>query len=411
MEDSQECTPSPPPRTAMQTTDNDTVDHMSDSATSFSQESSSATERTSPIVSKKRPSEPVDRIAPPLKRAKHPQVLTETNNRKRAAVAMVDSEEKSEKEISVDKPHLGTGDAPYGDRAISVKPHKSSLPSQRPAKAPASSTQMSDHKERKQGPTPSATFVDDKRAKSSTGHDNIIRLQNHGDSDADLFTNSKRRHVHTSKDTTYVEVLEEEVKGLKQQCKMNLELTHWLMRRILETGEDLSADENEQIRSIIRTVERHPNEFFDKLMQDLRSERALKVEYRTGLKKTIGDLKMGPKFPKPLDYDEVRLNWKGFKDHIVWAVGRGLKTPTPSLTASAFLSARIEDIAYGRVMEDQLQSCIEDVCEFLVSPHAQQSLLSALFCHWIFESPEWMCKDMHNDTSLTMLEAIRSSSM
>ncbi len=71
-------------------------------------------------------------------------------------------------------------------------------------------------------------------------------------------------------------------------------------------------------------------------------------------------------------------------------VGPNAIEPVPTLYEAGYLTGCAESIAHGLIPESQLEPYISTLSPMLESPHAQQTLLSALFCRWAFLSPEPM---------------------
>lgn len=230
--------------------------------------------------------------------------------------------------------------------------------------------------------------------------------------ESDASANTKRRRI---RDVTRGE-LEDAMKALvkaNNQSEAHLRLTHWLIRQHEALGEDLSSEANANLLVIIRTIQREGDELLDKLMLDLRSEQRLKEKYRDMAKRLVEveDLRTGTVFPKSPEENDVQDLWAKFREYILWTVGKRNKTPTPSLTSAGYLSARVEDIASGRVSDVQFNNCLHTLKEFMVSPHAQQMLLGALFCRWVFQNPEGMLRDSHSQGQVKMYEAALAASV
>ena len=69
----------------------------------------------------------------------------------------------------------------------------------------------------------------------------------------------------------------------------------------------------------------------------------------------------------------------------------------------------MEEFASGRILTKELADYVTNFTMYLASPHAQQALLGASFCRWVFQSPEPMCKDHHPKALMKHFEALRSA--
>ncbi|KAJ4312994.1 hypothetical protein N0V94_007163 [Neodidymelliopsis sp. IMI 364377] len=230
-------------------------------------------------------------------------------------------------------------------------------------------------------------------------------------STASVSAASKRAIIEISED----EAATTDPSPKKQKtCKFTLEEINQKVDACLGLCRVLVADQQSQpeeiiehINQIVRTIKDTPGSMVENFAKDLDSQRALKVKYRTMAQKLVGfvDLTNGTEFPKVPPQKEVNQIWAAFYEHIVSTVGVNNIEPTPTPEGAGYLSRCAEEIAHGRIPDSQLKACVASLSDHLISPHAQQTLISALFCRWIFSSPEPMLKDMHSAGMMQLYNA------
>lgn len=201
----------------------------------------------------------------------------------------------------------------------------------------------------------------------------------------------------------------------RKKQRVTLEELNAKVNVLLEVIPALMADQQsdpderfEHVTSIFRTIKDTPDSVTSNLIKDLDSQRALKSRYRNLAQRLVGhqDLNMGTYFPKTPPQDEVNKAWKEFHEHIMFTVGANRTTPIPSPEIAGYISRCAEEIAHGRIPGDQLKACIKSLKPYIQSPHAQQTLLSALSCRWIFTSPEPMLTSMHSTGMMKIYQSM-----
>lgn len=114
----------------------------------------------------------------------------------------------------------------------------------------------------------------------------------------------------------------------------------------------------------------------------------------------------GNVFPKTPSQKDVDQTWTRFYDHIVSTVGANNTEPRSTAEGAGYLTCAVESIANGRIADSELEACLNTLSRYLTSPHAQQTLFSALFCRWVFAFPEQMLDTMHSDGMMHLYEGI-----
>ncbi|KAJ4364796.1 hypothetical protein N0V95_000640 [Ascochyta clinopodiicola] len=165
---------------------------------------------------------------------------------------------------------------------------------------------------------------------------------------------------------------------------------------------------SEHIHQLIRTFKDLNGSIVENLIRDLDSQPSLKTKHRTMVQKLVEFvvLSNGTVFPKTPAQSEVDKTWTSFYKHIVSTIGPNNVIPNPTPEGAGYLTCAAEGIANRQIYKDQLEPCIESFSRYLKSPHAQQTLFSALFCRWVFASPEPMLNTMHSDGMMQLYNAV-----
>ncbi|KAF1363128.1 hypothetical protein EJ07DRAFT_173825 [Lizonia empirigonia] len=206
---------------------------------------------------------------------------------------------------------------------------------------------------------------------------------------------------------TTLESLQEQVESQKVKIDALLEMLSSMVSR----QQDLSEESSEHMYQLIRTLRDPKGSIIENLIKDLESQRALKAKHRDLVQKLVEfvNLNDGTVFPKTPPQQEVNETWTAFYEHIVYTVGPNHTSPKPKPESAGYLTCTAENIANGRITDAELQPCIASLGQYLKSPHAQQTLLSALFCRWVFASPEPMLHSMHSPLLSQLYTAIHSA--
>ncbi|KAF3050450.1 hypothetical protein E8E11_009715 [Didymella keratinophila] len=184
-----------------------------------------------------------------------------------------------------------------------------------------------------------------------------------------------------------------------------------ILSSVVTHQSSLPEETAQHIHQVIRTFKDPRGSVLENLMTDLTSQRALKARYGDMIKKLIEFIDLGNEtiFPKTPPQNEVDRLWAAFHEHIVSIVGSNNVKPTLSLSSVGYMVASAENIAHGRIPNDQLEAYVESLGGFLRSPQAQQLLFSALLCRWVFADPEIMLKDMHSAAMLHLYNGVLST--
>jgi hypothetical protein len=113
-------------------------------------------------------------------------------------------------------------------------------------------------------------------------------------------------------------------------------------------------------------------------------------------------------FPPAPTASDVRAAWDDFYLCILDTVGPGHVTPDPDPGPYALLWHNcLEQIASSQMADTELAEHMRVFEKRSISPHSQQALLSALFCRWVFQSPEPIFNNHHPPSTLECLNFMR----
>ncbi|UPX15434.1 uncharacterized protein EKO05_0005881 [Ascochyta rabiei] len=184
-----------------------------------------------------------------------------------------------------------------------------------------------------------------------------------------------------------------------------------MISNMITNQRNLPEEYSEHVHQLIRTFKDPNGSIFENLIRDLDSQRSLKTKHRIMVQKLVEfvDLSNGTVFPKVPAQNEVDKVWTALYEHIVSTVGPNNITPCPTPEGAGYLTCAAEGIANGRIPDDQLETCVESLQQYLQSPHAQQTLFSALFSRWGFTTPEPMLRTMHSDGMMQLYSAVKNA--
>ena len=110
-------------------------------------------------------------------------------------------------------------------------------------------------------------------------------------------------------------------------------------------------------------------------------------------------------FPRTSSLADLQDKWDVFRLRLLDHVGPGHTTPSPKRGSCAYLWTRcLRQVANGSIADRELGDDLKSLQDCLDSPHAQQAFLSALFCRWVFQSPEPMLEGYYPPSTMKHLE-------
>jgi hypothetical protein len=161
-------------------------------------------------------------------------------------------------------------------------------------------------------------------------------------------------------------------------------------------------------------LEKQPGQLFERILSDLDSMDRTNKELRELLRDLIGHREFNkrdrefPRAPKKWDMDDA---WWMMRKKIQNAFGYGYSEELPKEIDVGYIASRIDFIAKdGPVSLGRAKDFIEELAPYLENPHLAHSIVSALFCRWLFSGPEPMCKDVYSDKEMEMYKAVLKGS-
>ena len=180
-----------------------------------------------------------------------------------------------------------------------------------------------------------------------------------------------------------------------------------VLTRLINYQSNLPDETMRHFRHLIDGTSDPIDSVVEDLVKQLDSQRAMTAKYHKMAHTLIGAVDYGKNaldFPKEPTYRKIKDHWTAVYEYIVDTVGSTNTRPRISASSAGYIVGFAENIATGRVSTDQLDLYIESVSGPLKSPYAQQTLLSALFCRWVFAAPEPMLHAMHSDGMMHLYE-------
>ncbi|KAJ4381669.1 hypothetical protein N0V86_003033 [Didymella sp. IMI 355093] len=184
-----------------------------------------------------------------------------------------------------------------------------------------------------------------------------------------------------------------------------------ILQSLVTHQSDVPEETAEHLHQVIRTFKDPEGSVIENLMKDLESHRRLKAKHRDMVQKLVEfvNLDTGNSFPKEPPQQEVDQIWRAIHEHIVSIVGANNTSPKISALSAGYLACSAENIAYGRIPQDQLKTYLESLAGPLRSPYTQQTILGALICRWVLSDPEPMLNTMHSQGMMQLYNGVLSS--
>jgi len=151
-----------------------------------------------------------------------------------------------------------------------------------------------------------------------------------------------------------------------------------------------------------------------KLVQSANSYRAAQDNMRQVFKAAFGRHEPGTDllFPPVPTAQEINQGWcrarSGLRECFENEYGSLLEGPDLQDIAAGFIACTIDHLLRDPRREKAVEWCPEG---YLESPHAAQALTSAIFCRWLFATPDEMCHGVHNELQLAQYNTISLSGM
>ncbi|CAO2655818.1 Nn.00g046210.m01.CDS01 [Neocucurbitaria sp. VM-36] len=205
------------------------------------------------------------------------------------------------------------------------------------------------------------------------------------------------------------QVLDKSVRGELDDLRY---LVYSLVQERVESHKPLTPDMLQRLRSIRTSMQQEPGNLVQRLLSNLEAADAANASLLDQFRAMVGHQTPGtnPTFPPVPTQAEVDRGWqlirKGVKDAFANELGLNIEGPTPEAVSAGYISSTIDDL-----LEDlrTRRTIFSKLRAHLKSPHLAQSLMSALFCRWLFINPDAMCEGKHSELTLKQYEAISLS--
>jgi hypothetical protein len=187
-----------------------------------------------------------------------------------------------------------------------------------------------------------------------------------------------------------------------------------LLYEYASSRREVSKDQQDRISRMATVLEQQPGQLFDRILSDLEQKDRANQEMRELLRNLISHREFNKRdrefarAPKKWEMDDAwRLMGRNLQD----AFGYGYLEELPKEIDVGYIASRIDFIAKdGPVSLGLAQDFIDELAPYLENPHLAHSIVSALFCRWLFSAPEPMCKDIYSDKEMEMYKAVLKGS-
>ncbi|KAF2993956.1 hypothetical protein E8E13_000054 [Curvularia kusanoi] len=160
---------------------------------------------------------------------------------------------------------------------------------------------------------------------------------------------------------------------------------------------------------ILKQIKNDPKSAFHGMANTALAESEKLVRIRELLTKLVPEYEPrnnGSTFPEILDLEEQHKIWANIQENITLTIAsHNNDVSPPDLLAMGTLTARAEDIAYGRVADLELLPRICGLRNHFGSSLAMQLLIGAVLCRLIFQSPEPLLEGQHSMLMMSLYEA------
>ncbi|KAF1845330.1 uncharacterized protein K460DRAFT_430243 [Cucurbitaria berberidis CBS 394.84] len=185
-----------------------------------------------------------------------------------------------------------------------------------------------------------------------------------------------------------------------------------LLQERVELKNPMTPDMEQRMRSVLTSMQQEPGHLAQRLLSYLEAADAAKKNLSNQFRAMVGRQILGtsPEFPPIPIQREVDRDWQsirqGIKDAFTNEVGVDIQGPIPTLVSAGYVASTIDELLDDPRVRKGLFSKLEG---HLKSPRLAQSLMSALFCRWLFFTPDTMCEGKHNELTMKQYEAISLS--
>ena len=204
-----------------------------------------------------------------------------------------------------------------------------------------------------------------------------------------------------------------EISALKKDVKALKETSRWCVDATLHLQKKGIHHQNIPDQRAMKRVIDHTDGTFTSIIKRLQAdvERGERDrELVTVIKAHLPSMDGRPSIIHPR---KLGVLWKSTMDNIRNGTGLQDEIPEylPTLGSAGYLTCVAEDVASGRIQDDELESRLRHLVksEHLKSLYSVQTIIGALFLRWLFKSPEAMCRNEHSNLVMKQYDALKTT--
>ncbi len=176
-----------------------------------------------------------------------------------------------------------------------------------------------------------------------------------------------------------------------------------VLQEIVLDGKNWTPETKHRLQSLGIIMERDPGNLAVQLLKNFQSNDASNTDYAEQLHALLGrrDYTVKLEFPPATSSKEINQAWQairdGIKDAFINYSENSAEGPRLSAVSAGYIACTVDNLFSQAEIPKGL---IPSMRAHLESRGAAQSLMSGLFCRWIFHQPDMMCAGKHNELTL-----------
>ncbi|KAI8935382.1 hypothetical protein NX059_007965 [Plenodomus lindquistii] len=196
--------------------------------------------------------------------------------------------------------------------------------------------------------------------------------------------------------------------GFDVQCKLLWDTVFWMMERILSSGPGIPAAIKSTVHDLKRMHRQNPNEMVGKMTERLVELETQLACMQEGLDKLTGYRDYNNEsIDEPADRNDIDREWRALRRCITDVVGTESDPLTP--TACVLIDAKVDELLYSNVPDDELDDWIEDFAGRIEQGYGYQIVMGAMLCRWVFGTPDAMHPDMRGEMLMESYESEKTA--
>lgn len=163
-----------------------------------------------------------------------------------------------------------------------------------------------------------------------------------------------------------------------------------------------------------RTMKREPGHLKHRMLQELTEADSQREKYQETLKLLIGhqDFEQQGSFPIKPPHSDLDRAWRSIRQGIKDAFGNEYPEDSASKGwAVGFIASRAEDLLKNGITSFAPTKYIDEIKDYLGSPHTVQTFIGGFICSRIFTAPDPLCEGFYSLKELKLYEAKMLSCM